>query len=162
MLLSNITTNQNTNQDTNQDINQDTNQDTNQDINHDINHDKEQVIKEEFKELIKFVKKFNISNENILLNTLSNVLLTTKEIEDFKNELKEEPEYIKDIVQMIPPNEELYKIKNMINIVTREKITELFNDIIYNNINLINTNNNKFSSITKKEIIEYKIKKKIR
>ena len=74
-------------------------------------------------------------------------------------EIEKEPGDISDIIQDIPDKEKLDKLKSMIDSMPRNDIIQLLSQLgDVNDMNTINPNENKFSTITQKEMRRRKYK----
>ena len=96
-------------------------------------------------------------NENDNDNDCS--LLTREDIDD----IQKEPGDVADILEKTPPNDKLRDLKKYIDSLPREELMSLLANITKPGApNLLNPNENKFSSISKKNMLQYKLKLKIK
>jgi hypothetical protein len=83
--------------------------------------------------------------------------------EDEMKELSQEPGEVTDIGMNIPPMNKLHELKQIIDKTPRDQVMEFFETLLHGaNWNIINPNDNNFSSISEKEIIKYKVREKIK
>lgn len=97
---------------------------------------------------------FNSKELEYFINELSDYLS-----EEDVNEIKKIPEDINDIQKIELSDDNLNKLKDLIESASRENVMDLLSDL--SKCQDINPNKNVFSSSSKKEILQYKLKKKI-
>jgi|LakMenE01Jun11ns_1017448.scaffolds.fasta_scaffold9175424_2 hypothetical protein len=95
----------------------------------------------------------NTSNDNLPPNVEETIL------EEVCNEINNIGN-IDDINQQIPDKKTLDDLKKMIDSMPREQVTQLLSNLAKNGKNAINPNNNSFSAVDKKEMLQMKLKQK--
>src|SRR5438874_1592614 len=84
---------------------------------------------------------------------------TKEDIDD----INKEPEDISEIIPSLNiNNNNLSELKKMIDNLPREKVSELFSNLTKSGNNIVNPDNNIFSTSNKKEILHYRLQQKLK
>ena len=89
--------------------------------------------------------------------------ITKETEEEFEKQIVEDIKNIgdvSDITQEIPDQEKLDELKKLIDTMPREQIVQLMESLASNGKNAINPNKNSFSSVSKREMLQIKMRQK--
>jgi hypothetical protein len=90
-------------------------------------------------------------------------IITNEIEEELEKQAKEDIKNIgdvNDILQPIPDLEKLSELKKMIDTMPREQIAELMASLSNNSKQIINPNENSYSSVSEREMLQIKMKQK--
>ena len=95
--------------------------------------------------------------------TFSNDEITKHEEEELEKEVHDEIKNlgdVNDIKQQIPEVEKLNELKKMIDGMSREEVAQILASLANDSQNAINPNKNSFSSVSQREMVQMKMRRK--